>query len=625
MGIYDNWTYTDLHQLNLDWVLKEVKNIKNKTDEIDAAVTESAENADIARNNAEIATENASASSELLSNATELLNDTQEAVDNVNVRVQQNVNDIQTLSARVSSFENLAEGSTTGDAELIDGRISEFNGTVYANIGDAIRGQISELYDSDVFFGKRKIFPVWNPGFIRPTTLEIVTTNVGPHLLSEAFYVPPMTILYVPVTNRSLSVSMLTLTDQSGVPIQMLIRGSHPNTSNGQHIKYPFIDGGYVRIGSNISTGLDNSVYMENFTSESQFLESDANYAEYRPGPVEWGAGPITANGLAPGATYKHSSYIVLPKGMTMEYWACGSTSNVALSEWDTDYTTKYRDLSDPTSGIVHTKYVSDKDQFVRLSAQIDGRTDGVASTVLPEELLYQYKIYYEPFHNIELHNKRLYGSKVAVMGDSLVAGNRLGKGGTWCANLANKYNLNLTNLGINGNTVAIQSIETSNPAMVERIDTVPADSEYFVLIGGANDKRLSVPLGTIGSTDTETFMGALNTIITNIRIQAPKAKLLFLSTYNRFASVNSLGLTDKDYADAMIEVCSNRGVRCFNNFKDSNIDFTNTYMDAWLDENNNVWSYVNGVKTLIAATHHFGLEGYAWITPIYEQLLLSI
>lgn len=29
MGIYDNWTYTDLHQLNLDWVLKEVKKLSD--------------------------------------------------------------------------------------------------------------------------------------------------------------------------------------------------------------------------------------------------------------------------------------------------------------------------------------------------------------------------------------------------------------------------------------------------------------------------------------------------------------------------------------------------------------------------------------------------------------------
>lgn len=29
MGIYDNWIYTDLHQLNLDWILKEVKKLSD--------------------------------------------------------------------------------------------------------------------------------------------------------------------------------------------------------------------------------------------------------------------------------------------------------------------------------------------------------------------------------------------------------------------------------------------------------------------------------------------------------------------------------------------------------------------------------------------------------------------
>lgn len=48
------------------------------------------------------------------------------------------------LEARMDSFTNLAEGSTTGDAELIDGRIGA-DGVTYTNIGGAIRGQIREL------------------------------------------------------------------------------------------------------------------------------------------------------------------------------------------------------------------------------------------------------------------------------------------------------------------------------------------------------------------------------------------------------------------------------------------------------------------------------------------------
>lgn len=46
--------------------------------------------------------------------------------------------------ARMDSFTTLAEGSTTGDAELIDGRTGA-DGVTYANIGGAIRGQVSDL------------------------------------------------------------------------------------------------------------------------------------------------------------------------------------------------------------------------------------------------------------------------------------------------------------------------------------------------------------------------------------------------------------------------------------------------------------------------------------------------
>lgn len=45
---------------------------------------------------------------------------------------------INELSSRMDSFTNLTSGSTTGDAELIDGRVA-FDGRTYANIGGNIR------------------------------------------------------------------------------------------------------------------------------------------------------------------------------------------------------------------------------------------------------------------------------------------------------------------------------------------------------------------------------------------------------------------------------------------------------------------------------------------------------
>lgn len=54
--------------------------------------------------------------------------------------------DVSVLEARMNTFTQLEEGSTTGDAELADVRI-DFNGNTYANVGEHIRsvtGQLSE-------------------------------------------------------------------------------------------------------------------------------------------------------------------------------------------------------------------------------------------------------------------------------------------------------------------------------------------------------------------------------------------------------------------------------------------------------------------------------------------------
>ena len=79
------------------------------------------------------------------------------------------------LNTRMDTFTKLEEGSTTGDAEIADGRVGA-DGTIYENIGGAVRGQITNinnyLFDSkenpNIFFNNNysdgKSISNWNVG-----------------------------------------------------------------------------------------------------------------------------------------------------------------------------------------------------------------------------------------------------------------------------------------------------------------------------------------------------------------------------------------------------------------------------------------------------------------------------
>lgn len=160
MGIYDNWTYTDLHQLNLDWLIKEMKALKVHTDEVAEAAQSASEDAEAAQSAAELAGNYL----QQFRDDSQALSDAITALQNADVVTAQDIaaiydrlnldegtitdiNDRVLLNTqRIDNLATLTAGSTTGDAELIDGRVG-YNGTTYQNIGDAIRAQCQGLYN----------------------------------------------------------------------------------------------------------------------------------------------------------------------------------------------------------------------------------------------------------------------------------------------------------------------------------------------------------------------------------------------------------------------------------------------------------------------------------------------
>ena len=161
-----------------------------------------------------------------------------------------------------------------------------------------------------------------------------------------------------------------------------------------------------------------------------------------------------------------------------------------------------------------------------------------------------------------------LTGKTLVAIGDSLIYGSKQGNHVTWVNKLAKKHNMTVYNHGLNGGTVALQTAEPNKVPMVIRYKEMEDGADYVVVLGGANDKRLSIPLGEVDSDDNATFCGALNNLILGLTAKYPKAKFLFLTNYDRWRSKNKEGLSDIDYVDAMLAVCARWGMPCFDNYR---------------------------------------------------------
>ena len=102
-------------------------------------------------------------------------------IKNINSQLDNKANqsDLEVERARIDSFTRLSEGSTTGDAELIDARIGT-DGEVYSNVGNSIRTQINRMYSNiETYIGKSlKYNYEWiDGGYIDNTNGNLVSNN----------------------------------------------------------------------------------------------------------------------------------------------------------------------------------------------------------------------------------------------------------------------------------------------------------------------------------------------------------------------------------------------------------------------------------------------------------------
>ena len=154
MALFEQFPYTNFHDMNLDWLLQKMKELAASQKTLEEAMEEleyTIHHLDV--DDAVVETLNNMLADGTLSDL--MAEAISEYEAQIGVIVQQQNQRIAVLESRVSEITNLPEGSTAGDAELADIRIDAW-GDMWPSAGDAVRGQVGILSDSNA---ENKIWP----------------------------------------------------------------------------------------------------------------------------------------------------------------------------------------------------------------------------------------------------------------------------------------------------------------------------------------------------------------------------------------------------------------------------------------------------------------------------------
>ena len=162
--------------------------------------------------------------------------------------------------------------------------------------------------------------------------------------------------------------------------------------------------------------------------------------------------------------------------------------------------------------------------------------------------LIPTYDVYYDKLEGITMY----------AIGDSYFDGPSLGRAKAHPTLIASKYQMGFHNDGIGGSTIAnFNGYNESKPPMVLRWEENLPDEQSDIILfeGGANDYGNDIPIGSVDSMDINTFQGAINVMITELKGKYPNALIICLTPWKSAEDKKTA------YATAMIEVCENRRI----------------------------------------------------------------
>lgn len=552
-------------------------------------------------------------------------------------RAMQKENDLTNkyneLSSRMDSFTRLQEGSTTGDAELIDGRVG-YDGKTYDNIGGAIRGQVSQLSDdidilnkmnSSINSGEElKFLPIidWELGAINTNTgdfesSETITRSKNYLRMYENFLIlfeflqpekyPNIEVIIYEWKNDSLlgiyRKPIIMVKDKKYKVVvwdttrEIAITPSNVNEYVNIYMTFTPITFDYLETKANMFekngsleveglVGLNGYIFsISNCMSTNYIPIKGYRYLKYHTFLSNVGASiAFYDNGLKPITdlfVVSSESYAVEMDG-TIDFYD-DIYSNVAyirmgiFSKYDTFVCRLYNKNS------LEARLVNVETN----TKQLDNRLT-----------------------NIENNTNKKWNKTFNVMGDSISSLSIPRP--SWWEIISENTGMRFNNYGMSGTTLAhsderhdwvtdnpennppIEGYDPEDPStwetgycFVERVDLMDTSADGVIVMGGTNDSN--VPRGPWKGGRIDTFFGALDELIKRLLIAYPGKPIIFCTMIQRVGSYSVnvpnpteelLNKQDTDIlssmqlrAEAIKLKCKQYGIPCIDLYNHSGIN----------------------------------------------------
>lgn len=523
-------------------------------------------------------------------------------------------NDIQAQKTRIDTLTTLKEGSTTGDAELIDGRTGA-DGVTYTNIGDAIRTQCGNLntlldvkyepisnncIDDSKFVGKNFDSIFGHNGNKKFKLAKKLTSNQIKGYIELEDGTTPSTAFQIYLTSSVEGI-------QGVEDIQLSIGGTLVVSDDfdkfdtisvdcwqiyDKNIKTFFI-GNYADEYDNYKTQ-PKSKALENvdskisnippeqctfFTKVDNLLKNVNLQKGYGINPNHGMPDKLT------GIERTTTDFMELRDDCKSTY--CNINGYIYYYDVNKKYLQSIspQNLETP-AGIVALPQSDTKIKYIRYTFVTEDDAALSSYWITDQGKPYENDKLYIPKDKIEDMSKTeswYKDKKICAYGDSVTEQNK------WQSFVSSYFNCSFYNKGVGGTTVTQINSSTNHMSGDTRIETIPTDSDVVLVFGGHNDwSNASINMGDIKTdalSESTSFKSAFALMLKKIQTRCPNAKIITMTPVGgrtEEASVNQdkqfyiRDLCMTDFANAVKEISAYYGIPCIDINANSGINTLN-------------------------------------------------